>query len=364
MRKHNMTLVLATFCCLLLGACSGSGDSDDSDEPEIQPSPPITITSVEAELAGVIDSENLTRPLVLMLQTFSGEQFIHSINGANINTSFHSASSSKWVLASVALKLVDENLVTLNDTPQMHIEFWPTTGPLSNITLQQLLSMTSGLNNEPFCLNRIIETLEDCVEQILVDNANMSEQDKTFYYGPAHMQVAGLMLINAGEFDNWAETFDYFNAITGAFDLSVFDRPSSSNPRLAGGMSVNAAEYMNFLSKIADNSLLSSSLNEEMFSSQTSDLEMTYSPAQDTLGKNWQYGLGVWIECELSSLQCSEQGRFSSPGSFGLYPFIDTQNQVFGIIAQEGPLGTFEEAFLLYERLNPLVLQWGTLANN
>jgi len=72
--------------------------------------------------------------------------------------------------------------------------------------------------------------------------------------------------------------------------------------------------------------ILPSAMLAEMFSNQLARAGATieYSPLTDN-GEDWQYGLGNWTECPQPaySQACAEARRFSSPGSFGTYPFID-----------------------------------------
>src|SRR5450631_4282110 len=50
----------------------------------------------------------------------------------------------------------------------------------------------------------------------------------------------------------------------------------------------------------------------------------------------WHYGIGSWIEDDAST---SGDGAFSSPGSFGFYPWIDSTIAYYGVISRSGGSG-------------------------
>jgi hypothetical protein len=86
------------------------------------------------------------------------------------------------------------------------------------------------------------------------------------------------------------------------------------------------------------------------------------SPAFDSLGEDWSYGLGNWLECPgasaLGSYDCGDGHRNSSPGAYGAYPFIDFDHDYFGIVARRGALGSSGEGVAIFRSIEDLAEQW------
>ncbi|MFZ5471177.1 MAG: hypothetical protein ACOZIN_17280 [Myxococcota bacterium] len=82
------------------------------------------------------------------------------------------------------------------------------------------------------------------------------------------------------------------------------------------------------------------------------------------VGEDWSYGLGNWLECptatQPNSFNCGAGHRNSSPGAYGPYPFIDFDNQYFGILARQGSLGTYSEGARLFRTIEDTAKRWVT----
>jgi hypothetical protein len=50
--------------------------------------------------------------------------------------------------------------------------------------------------------------------------------------------------------------------------------------------------------------------------------------------------------------------RNSSPGAYGAYPFVDFDDQYFGIVARQGGLHTYPEGVHIFRSVQPLVSRW------
>jgi hypothetical protein len=145
------------------------------------------------------------------------------------------------------------------------------------------------------------------------------------------------------------------------FATSVYDLPSANNPRLAGGMHWTAEEYLAFLRALVGGQLLTAASRAELFANQRGNATVAYSPTLD-LGEDWAYGLGNWLECPTAtvanSFNCGSGHRNSSPGAYGAYPFIDFDDEYFGIVARQGGLGTYPEGVYLFRSVQALVSLW------
>jgi CubicO group peptidase (beta-lactamase class C family) len=327
--------------------------------------------SSASALASAIDAYDTSVDFTLMLANQHGTFFSHSHGASTPDTSYESASTSKWVTSAVLMHLVEKTAqaatpFSLGSRPEDILTSW-TSDNLdlrSRITLETLLSFRSGLQpadgSDANCVSVANATLATCVA-VICGNAATSTlvPGDDFVYGSHHMQVAGLMAMRQQGTTTWGEIFDAFKADTGLFPTSVYDLPSTDNPRLAGGMHWTATEYMAFLGKLFDGSLLSRESARAMFADHTPDgaVNIAYSPVLDGLGEMWHYGLGNWLECRSPSWQssCEAAGRHSSPGAYGAYPFVDFGAGFYGILARQGPIGTFRDGMVVYRDLESLI---------
>lgn len=336
----------------------GCGGSESSS---MTPAEPDTIETIEEQLHAALDAVNIDADFTFIVESNNGTQFIHSRGQSTETTSYRSASTSKLVAATVILWLVDQGILALDDHPQDYLYFWPTTGNHAAIELRHLLSFSSGLNNEPACLNFANSDFVRCVETIFNSNPTISIPGDEFYYASTHLQVAGLMAIHASGLSDWQQVFDYFKSQTQLFHNAYFDLPSVSNPRLAGGMHWEAVEYLEFLGAIFHQQLLSPALIEVMTSDQIGHASIRYSPVNAwSFGVDWHYGFGMWIECPSVPFNCPTTTRVSSIGAYGAYPFIDFEQHYFGIVAREGALSSGQAGYQLWAEVEGDLAQWAT----
>ncbi len=285
---------------------------------------------------------DLQAQFTLMLESNDGRTLEYSAGGSTPDLAYESASTSKWVAAAVILEAVDRGFLTLNTTANALLPFWTET----TVTLRHLLSFTSGLNDTAGCTNLPNINFATCVEQIYTNVwPTSAAAGAEFNYNQSHLQVAGLMAINASGAASWADLFSGFRTRTALFPNSSFNLPSLTNPRLAGGMTWTARDYVGFLRKLSRGEILSEATRTAMFANQRGNAVVTASPAlQAGLQEDWSYGLGNWLECPTANngtpFNCAEGVRNSSAGAYGSYPFIDFANGYFGIVAQLGPLGS------------------------
>ncbi len=322
---------------------------------------PCDDTAAIAALHTALDAVVTDADFTLLLRDSDGRNFVHSVGASLPDTIYESASSSKWVAAMTILRLVDSGVLALSDQPQDHISFWTTApeSPLSQISLEHLLSFTSGLEKNALCTNLPGQVFADCVETIYDRNLATPVAPSTgFYYQTSHLQVAGLMAVNASAKSSWTDVFSDFKTSTGLFPSGTFDLPSATNPRLAGGMHWRGDEYLDFLDAFYNDQILSASLKAMVVADHTEGVAIKQSPALDGVNEDWHYAFGFWLECAASTYNCTGINRISSPGAFGAYPFIDYQKQYFGILARQGALGSFPEGKKLFDTVSAEVEAW------
>jgi CubicO group peptidase (beta-lactamase class C family) len=378
MRNHLLSLCIA----LSVVACSdaapgpaaapdGGVQADAAVVPESDAGDAATLSCedrlrpLEAAIGAKLDAAARdtkitdTSDYTVILERADGRRFTHSQGASTADTVYESASTSKWVTAAILLDLVDQGKLTLTSKPHEFISFFPE----SNVTLRDLLSFTSGYFEEAPCQNRPDTTIEACVRDIVAANPSPPAPRVRYQYSSSHMHIAGLMAMNALKVSTFAEVFDAFKARTGLFPTAVYDLPSASNPRLAGGMHWRAKEYFDFVRALAKGTLLSASARAEMLKDQRSPSRaLRTTPAFNGLEEDWSYGLGNWVECPsaktLNSFDCKGPYRFSSAGAYGAYPFIDQAASYSGIFARQGKLGSGFEGVLVMRAANAEIDAW------
>ncbi len=330
-----------------------------------------------------------------------GREIRYDRGVSRMNTTYDSASTSKWPTATIILSFMESaanqasqgvDRLTLNSKPQDFFGLdslqWPieVDDPLANMTLRDLLSFTSGLVSEPSCIipgNGTI-TMETCVRNIALENkVNGKIPGREFYYSGTHLQVAGLMAIKARDRalnitnSTWQDLFSDFKVKTGLFANATYDLPSTLNPRLAGGMHWTGNEYLAFLKANYFNEiLLSGAMPGESApywqlqrADQIANASIGNSPAIDKIGEDWHYGLGLWLQCHRSSFSSCVSSvstgptslpvsSWASPGSYGAFPFMDLENKFYGIIARQGAKGTFDKGYAIFEPVSYTVQKW------
>lgn len=354
--SHLLTLI---FPILLLGCGGGSATSENTEVSE--GSIPSSLPEIEAEIRSSLEVYNSDVDFTFYLKSGQQKSFIHSTGTSNEFVSYSSGSTSKLVTSVIILSLVNEGILSLDDSPQDYIASWPSTGSLAAIKLKHLLSFTSGLSEAPLCLYAANANFETCVDNIASANSFASVAGSEFYYSPSHLQVAGLMAVKASGNTSWASVFEQFQSKTGLFLNSKYDLPAVTNPRLAGGMHWVAEDYMSFLEALVNNSILTPALIEQLSSDQLSDAAIVNSPALSLLTEDWHYGYGAWLECQGNPFDCTETARISSPGTYGAYPFIDFEHGYYGIVAREGVQGTFQAGIELFQAVSSKVEDWASM---
>ena len=344
---------------MAFGGCGGSSDNSNSQNNNSNTN--SGIEGLEAELRNSLNAYSTTEDFTLYIKSTNGNSFVHSTGSSTENGSYESASTSKLVTSVLILSLVEKGVLSLEDNPQDYIASWPVNGNLSSIRLRHLLSFTSGLSNEPLCINGPNQDFETCVGNIALVNNSSTLPGEEFYYSSSHLQVAGLMAIMASGSASWNSLFVQFQSETGLFPNSTYNLPSDTNPRLAGGMHWTASDYVSFLESLYNRQVLTESLFSELSSDQLGTATVGESPPLNRLGEDWHYGFGVWIECPENPFNCNQINRISSPGAYGAYPFIDFENGYYGIVARQGALGTFPEGVQLFESVSQQLDTWAAM---
>jgi len=337
--KFSLTAALGA-----LAAGCGGGSADGSAAASAARS---CSAQREAQMDTVLSQAVSAVDFSFAVERQDGRRYTFNRGGSTLQTSYQSKSASKLVSAVIILRLVQQGDLSLSDHPQDHINSWPIDSgdPLFGMTLAQLLSFTSGLTQDPSCLDAAGSNFENCVISVAEDNANNGKvPGQEFFYASSHLQVAGLMAVEARGV-SWQAIFSEFKSQTGLFAASSYDAPSSSNPNLAGGMHFTGQDYMDFLKALKGGSLLNASSMGELLADRTASIPIAFSPifsgiGGPGLGEDWHYGFGLWHECRSATFNCVAATRVSSPGALGTYPFWDRSRGYTGIVVLNGVFGT------------------------
>lgn len=251
------------------------------------------------------------------------------------------ASASKWTTVTLAMTVVDEGKLSLDQPIGERLpEF---TGEQAKITLRELLSFTSGQgglkSGKMFDLRQDPRmTLDAAVKQI---SARPLEDPPgtAFKYGSPAMQVVG-ELVEQATGETWAKLFQ--ERIAGPLGMTHTywanplkpDVPASEvrDPSLQAGVYTTAGDYAKFLAMLAaggiynGHRIISKSAFDTMETAQTLHVPMVYVPPGALPGH--QYALGNWCETYKPNGQCI---MISSPGAFGTYPWIDRSSGLYGL---------------------------------
>lgn len=269
------------------------------------------------------------------------------------------ASASKWITSTVLLMLVADKTIGLDDTTATWLGW---TGQEGTITLRQLLSFTSGLE-EHACTAQPGLTIAECVAKI--QSAGVAATPgSTFHYHSAHMAVAArLAEVASGE--SWGTLFAERLKTPLGFgdDVAYYTAPKlkvgTSNPLVAGGLRISMAQYGVFLTALqglGTQTLLPSPLFLEQVKEQWAP-QTTVSSSPNPPN---HYALGCWRECPTPNdiATCNTDLMIHSGGSFGFIPIIDTKNKFYAVFGAEGDSGSSQyNGHLVIDALRPLIVE-------
>ncbi|MDA0992064.1 MAG: serine hydrolase [Proteobacteria bacterium] len=325
---------------LLLAAISlvgcGGGGGGNRTAPPIMPPGVDHVAVLETHL----DDLNVANYAVVIGDA-NGVLLSREFGNFSVTESHFIASATKWLAAMVIMDLVEQGVMSLDDRPQDYLAWWTAdpADPRSEITLEHLLSFTAGFNTGPddaSCVTDGSITLDDCA-RAFYDGGLAYQPGSTFYYGPAHLQIAGRMAEVATQLD-FADLAILQQTIRFGLQSTLFLVPVGANPRIGGGAVSSAADYGVLMQSILSGSYLSGVV-DEMERDRTGPPVVIGSrpPAIDNNNVDFRYALGHWRECAQPTWDssCDSRRLSSSPGAFGWNPWIDFDNGDYGIIAMQ-----------------------------
>jgi CubicO group peptidase (beta-lactamase class C family) len=353
-----MRVALLVFLALTALSCSGGG----SDPPSPPPPVPEKFASVDAAMQAAHNTSG-NPDIGLAIYDRNGVKVFERMYGNfSADRRVAIASASKLVSGVVLFRLIDKGYLSLSSTTGSVLGW---SGANSTITLEQLLSFTSGLTPEHACTAIATSSLADCVAAISQEPLTATPGTR-FDYGSTHLHVAARMAeVATGNSWNTIYGMEIVQPLGLPADLRYYTYPRQAigliNPLVAGGMRASMNEYASVLRLVYDKGRWQGSalLPTTLFDRQTMEpfpgVAIGSSPAQ-SLGFNIRYGLTAWLECSTPQTGCA---AISSPGAFGFTPWIDRQSGYYAILGMElsnNSNGIVSFAMTLKEQLRPLIV--------
>ena len=356
--RRQRLLLLLSSCWLW--ACEGTGG-----DAITTPVPPVAFAAVDtrAQTAFANDAPVAIEGMGLAIYGRDGAALFENMYGDFApDRRVAVASASKLVTSLVLLRLVEQGFLSLQDTTGTVLGW---TGPQAQITLEQLLSFTSGLPPSFGCIDSADLTLNACVQQIST-LAPIAPPGEQFDYGSTHLHVAaGMAEVITGS--PWNEVFrlQLGQPLGLAEAVRYYSFPRQriglDNPRAAGGLVASMDEYATILGLVLndgrhnDTPLLSPALVDRIFVAPFADVVMGQMPDL-AINLEFGYGLGAWLECDRPVEGCDV---ISSPGLFGFTPWVDRANDYMAILGMEAggiAAGATEFSLTLAQDLQPLII--------
>lgn len=249
------------------------------------------------------------------------------------------ASATKWLTAALVMTLVDDGLIDL-DAPMSTYVPEAAGFAVGTITMRMLLSFTSGLVADARvpCFDDATSTLQDCAAEI-VRMGTVHPPGAAFRYGGQHMHVAGAIaeIVTGQSFvELLSERILQPLGMTRTAMLQVgdFRLDDVTHPSPAGTAVSSLGDYGRFVEMLVHDGVapdgtivLTAESVAEMQRNQIAGAEYV-TAASFRVAMQSPYGLGEWIDWT------DESGAalvLSSDGKFGFRPWIDKENDLFGV---------------------------------
>ncbi|MEN6474010.1 MAG: serine hydrolase [Syntrophaceae bacterium] len=335
----------------------GSTDTDDGSS-DTDDDTPVYTGDAWKDVTAAIDAQadDFSDGLTVEIATPQGVVYSHSWNGFSNNAYISIMSASKWVSATVLLRLVDQKVLSLDEKMSRVLkdrdgDYW--SGHMGDITLRRLLSMTSGIYGEDLNFLKRSDltgiSLEEAVYRIYdTQHSALSTllPGRYFFYGSTHFRIAARYAeVKTGK--SWAQIYnEQLRSPLGWSSRSVYDN-SDTNPDPAYGLKMTGQEYMKFMllqlrgglngtTRLLSESILAEQ-HTDQFLSTTSILFSPYS----LVGKIYHYGLGNWIDStDTNPGELATQ--VSSAGVYGWVPWINFESNYAAVIMTQEALGDLD----------------------
>ena len=227
---------------LALG-CGGGGGGKDQPPGAV----PATWVTVDAAVDAV--QGQFPGGLAVEILTPAGVVYSHALGGFSPTSPVLVGSGSKWVSATVLLRLVEQGVLSLDATTGSILQDasgQPWTGNLGQARLRHLLSFTTGISGDVPASENTDLTLDEAVKIVYADQgASASPAGSYFHYGSTHLRIAARMAeVATGK--TWSQIVREQLGNPLGWPLSANFGGPNYNP--AGGLYISGQDYERFLS--------------------------------------------------------------------------------------------------------------------
>jgi hypothetical protein len=330
MYRSSIHTLAASLIVVILAGCGGGGDDESAPGDERRSIQavrlePVGAADVSARAAAASATAQSTtnacaavRPFYWEIGDKTGRAVAGSVQRTGSRLTYNAltvmplASASKWLYGAYVVQRRN--------------------GTLSASDLR-FLTMRSGYASMSTCLRS--QNVDSCLAY--GNNGNYSPQaDGAFFYDSGHMQQHA-SLLGLGAMVNTALAAEMRSVLGN--DLPSL---SYSQPMLASGAQATPDDYGRALRKMLGGQL---KIGEMLGSQKVCTNPATCRPGEALLtpvpaDQSWHYSLGHWVEDDPTV----GDGAFSSPGTFGFYPWIDADRTHYGVVARVAELGAFSSA--------------------
>ncbi len=268
------------------------------------------------------------------------------------------ASASKWLSGATIMTLVDDGLLSLDDTLG---RWWPD-APVEKrgITIRQLFSHTAGWGDSEIHNGGGL-TMKVSADSIVHTLPLEIPAGSGFTYGGVSMQVAGRIAeLVTGQ--SWSDLFAERITTPLGMTKTFFGPFGTENPQVAGSGRSSGRDYLLFLQMIARGGtnekgerVLSRRAIDTMLADQTGGAPIVSSPQtrygyiDPLIAVGDGYGIGLWRETMASNR--TRRPDYTSPGAFGFAGWIDRERRLIGVFSVLSDLPNTAPTFFEAKRL-------------
>ncbi|MEO8803898.1 MAG: serine hydrolase domain-containing protein, partial [Rudaea sp.] len=252
------------------------------------------------------------------------------------------ASATKLLSGVRIMQLVDQGRIDLNTPVSTYLpEF---TGTKGTMTMREMFSHTAGYGDDEDSLVLAADTtLADDVAYIAAHvDQPYPPPGSYFAYGGISMQVGGQVAqVQSGQ-DWQAGWIAHVGTPLGITSIDWQGLKPTQNYRISGSAQSSLPDYARVLAMLAGGGvgngyrILSSNAIATMNHDQTNGATLAYAPP--TANGSTDYGIGTWIESDISV--SADAPTISSIGKFGFTPWVDFGYGYFGVLMVYQPTQT------------------------
>jgi CubicO group peptidase (beta-lactamase class C family) len=233
----------------------------------------------------------------LTIGTTAGRDFFYETSdGWTMQSPIDGASFSKWTTAAMIANMVADGVLAFDDPANKYLDFWAKDpkDPRSAITLESLLSLTSGFQEDAdsvyICASLKGRTYLDCAAVAYNASKSYVAPRTSWTYLSVHHQFAGAMAVAASGKDVQTLLKEYLYT---PFNMTHTSYGNSAYPTMAVAIVTNGNDVEQFLTRMLDYSGASKAVLDVVETDWTEPPVNLY-PTRNYFG---HYGLGHMWEC-------------------------------------------------------------------